>query len=254
MIKGIDLSEWQENVDYEALKRDGVEFALIRCGYGKDCGQKDTMFEEHYAGCKRAGIKVGAYHFSYCSSVENATLEAQNCLSYIEGKEFDLPVFYDLENEDTIGQLSEDEITLIALKFCRFLEGEGYKAGVYANLNWFRNKIRVQALELENYFIWLAQWNNEMNADFKVDIWQNTNKLSVGNITCDGNILINEDLIDNKPTPEHEFEVDICKSLAVDVIFGKYGNGDERKEALGSYYDQVQDIVNEIYDTILILE
>ena len=250
MIKGVDLSTWNENVDYEALKRDGVEFALIRCGYGKDCGQKDDMFEEHYAGCKAAGIKVGAYHYSYCTQVENATLEAQNCLSYIEGKEFDLPIYYDLENKDTIGQLSEDEITLIALKFCRFLEGEGYKAGVYANLNWFRNKIRVQALELENYSIWLAQWNDTLDANFKVDIWQNTNHLEVGNISCDGNILINEELIDNKPTPEPEFEVDICKSLAVDVIYGKFGNGDERKNKLGSYYDQVQDIVNEIYEII----
>lgn len=248
MKKGIDLSTFQRNVDYEALKKDGVEFAIIRCGYGKDAGQKDEMFEEHYAGCKAAGIKVGAYHYSYCTKVENAILEAQNCLSYIKGKEFDLPIFYDLENNETIGQLNQDEITLIALKFCRFLEGEGYNSGVYANLDWFKNKIRVQALEIENYSIWLAQWNNEITADFNVDIWQNTNHLKVGNISCDGDYLLNENILINQDEPT--LDVDICKSLAVDVIFGKYGNGLERKEALGSYYNEVQDIVNEIYNII----
>lgn len=253
MIKGVDLSTFQRNVDYEALKRDGVEFALIRCGYGKDCGQKDEMFEEHYEGCKAAGIKVGAYHYSYCTQVENATLEAQNCLSYIEGKDFDLPIYYDLENDKTIGQLSEDEITLIALKFCRFLEGEGYRSGVYASLDWFRNKIRVQALELENYSIWLAQWNNEITADFPVDIWQNTNHLEIGNISCDGDYLVNEDLINNDdpiPEPTPSVDVNIYQSLAVDVIYGRYGNGEERKEALGDYYEETQKIVNDIYEII----
>ncbi|MBR5304960.1 MAG: hypothetical protein IKU37_09070 [Candidatus Gastranaerophilales bacterium] len=251
MIKGIDLSEWQENIDYAELKRNGIDFALIRCGYGKDAGQKDSMFETHYKGCKEAGIKVGAYHFSYCTCVENAKFEAQNCLDYIRGKDFDLPIYYDLENDKTIGQLSEDEITQIALIFCRNLESEGYRAGVYANLNWFRNKIRPQALELEGYSIWLAQWNDEITADFEVDIWQYTNNIfNTESNRIDGNYLLNTNLIDIEPTPE--FEVDICKSLAVDVIFGKYGNGEERKEALGNYYEEVQDIVNEIYNTICV--
>ena len=251
MIKGVDLSTFQRNVDYEGLKRDGVEFAILRCGYGKDAGQKDEMFEEHYEGCKAAGIKVGAYHYSYCTSVENAILEAQNCLSYIEGKEFDLPVYYDLENKDTIGNLSEDEITLIALKFCRFLESNGYRSGVYASLSWFKNKIRPQALEIENYSIWLAQWNSEITADFNVDIWQNTNYLEVANISCDGDYLINENLINKEPSPDDEvIDIDICKVMAVDVIYGKYGNGQERKDKLGNYYDPVQDIVNDIYNII----
>lgn len=251
MIKGIDLSEWQENIDYAELKRNGIDFALIRCGYGKDAGQKDSMFETHYKGCKEAGIKVGAYHFSYCTSVENAKLEAQNCLDYIKGKDFDLPIYYDLENDKTIGQLSQDEITQIALIFCRTLESEDYRAGVYANLNWFNNKIRPQALELEGYSIWLAQWNDEITADFEVDIWQYTNNIfDTESNRIDGNYLLNTNLIDIEPSPE--FEVDICKSLAVDVIFGKYGNGEERKKALENYYEEVQDIVNEIYNTICV--
>lgn len=246
MIKGIDLSTYQRNLDYEELKRQGVEFAIIRSGFGKDNNQKDDMFEEHYAGCKRAGIKVGAYLYSYCTAVQNAELEAENCLNHIKGKEFDLPIFYDLEEKRT-SSLGIDQVTQIALLFCRRIREAGYEAGVYANLNWFNNYIRADALLLEGFKIWLAQWNNEITASFPVDIWQYTNHNEFG---FDGDYLLNENLINNDPVPTPEFEIDLCKSLAVDVIFGKYGNGEERKQALGNYYYQVQDIVNQIYNII----
>lgn len=245
MKKGVDLSTWQTSVNYKKLKEDGIEFAILRCGYGKDAGQKDDMFEIHYQGCKEAGIKVGAYHYSYCTSVDNAINEAENCLSYIQGKEFDLPVFLDLEEERT-RVLGIDQITQIALIFCRKIKEAGYKAGVYANLYWFNNFIRHQALSLENFSLWVAQWNNNLDATFPVDIWQFTNNIDDKGI--DGNYLINEKLLENT---NPEFETDINKSLAVDVIFGKYENGEERKNRLGKYYYPVQDIVNKIYDTIL---
>ena len=251
MKKGIDLSCWQTNVDYKKLKEEGIEFAIIRCGYGKDAvdekgkPQKDSMFETHYKGCKEAGIKVGAYHYSYCSKVENAILEAQNCLSFIKGKEFDLPIYYDLENSRT-KVLGIDQITQIALIFCRELRNNGYRTGVYANLDWFKNYIRPEALELEGFSIWLAQWNNEITANFNPDIWQFTNDLKVANIKCDGDYLLNEDILNN----EDELELNIYNSLAVDSIFGKYGNGIERKEKLGCYYDETQNVINKLYKVI----
>ena len=118
MKKGIDLSTYQRNLDYQALKDAGVEFAIIRSGYGKDSGQKDDMFEEHYAGCKAVGIKVGAYLYSYCTSIENAEKEAYNCLSHIEGKTFELPIFYDLEEQRT-AILGTEAVTEIAKRFCK---------------------------------------------------------------------------------------------------------------------------------------
>lgn len=249
MMKGIDLSTWQENVDYQALKDSGIDFAILRCGYGKDALQKDEMFEVHYQGCKEAGIKVGAYHYSYCTSVENAELEAQNCLSYIEGKDFDLPIYYDLEESRT-AQLGIDQVTQIALIFCRTIRNAGYNAGVYANLNWFNNYIRPQALILENFSIWLAQWSNTMDADFPVDIWQFTN--NIDDLHIDGNKLLNESILNSEPepTPQPEpqpsFDDKTDELLAIEVINGYYGNGQERKDILGSRYDNVQDIVNDI--------
>ena len=245
MLKGIDLSEYNQNLDYKALKQSGIEFAIIRCGYGKDAGQKDKLFETHYKGCKEAGIKVGAYHYSYCTSSENALKEADNCLSYIKDKSFDLPIFYDLE-ENRIASLGKNTVNEIAVRFCKRIESAGYRSGVYANLNWFKNYIDPYVLIDNNIKIWLAQWNSTMTATFKVDLWQFTNQLNVAGKNFDGDYLLNEDLLNNDPDNE-TFDVNIDYSLAVSVIFGEYGNGQERKERLGSHYNAVQDIVNEIY-------
>ena len=116
MIKGVDLSCWNENVNYNKLKQEGVEFALIRTGFGKDEGQKDKLFEKHYEGCRRAGIKVGAYLYSYCTAVENAEKEAENCLKHIAGKQFELPIYIDLEEART-KILGVDSVTNMHLIF-----------------------------------------------------------------------------------------------------------------------------------------
>lgn len=245
MIKGVDLSTHNRGINYKALKDSGVEFAILRIGYGKDAGQRDEMFDVHYRGCKDAGIKVGAYHYSYCNKRENAIKEAENCLKYLDGIDLDLPVFYDLE-DNTILKAGID-ITEIALIFYRRIRESGYKAGVYANLNWFRNYIGPEVLKIENFYIWLAQWNNnEITADFDVDIWQNTNNFE--DLHIDGNILINENLlVENSDNSVDNQEI---QSLSVDVIFGIYGNGQERKDRLGEKYNSVQDVVNEIYRII----
>ena len=245
MIKGVDLSTHNKNVDYKALKDSGVEFAILRIGYGKDEGQRDEMFDEHYRGCKSVGIKVGAYHYSYCNKMENAIKEAENCLRYLDGIKLDLPVFYDLEDKTLLN--SEIDITEISIIFCRKIKKSGYDAGVYANLNWFKNYISPYSLLNEDIKLWCAQWNNEITADFPVDIWQNTNHNEFG---YDGDILINESLLNNIPSIEPTIDVNVYQSLAVDVIYGRYGNGEERKQALGSYYEETQRIVNDMYKII----
>lgn len=244
MIKGIDLSYANKNVDYNKLKQDGIEFAIIRTGYGKDENQKDALFETHYAGLKQAGIKVGAYLYSYCTSVENAEKEAENCLKHIAGKQFDLPIYLDLEEART-KVLGIDAVTQIALIFCRKIRNAGYRAGVYANLDWFKNCMRPDALLLENFSIWLAQWNDKITANFPVDIWQYTNNYD--NKHIDGNYLVDNYLITSE---DKHFEIKINYSLAVSVIFGEYGNGEERRQKLGSNYNEVQKIVNKIYEII----
>ena len=236
-MKGIDLSVWQENVNYMQLKAQGIEFAILRCGYGKNRNQKDKMFEEHYRGCKYAGIKVGAYLYSYASTIEGAKAELENCLAFISGKEFDLPIFYDLEDENTTGQASKETITQMVKIFCDGIKNAGYNSGVYASLYWFNSKMNVS--ELLQYNIWLAQWGvNKPTAKFKYNLWQYTSegKLDGINGNVDMNILYS---VENVEKPNIE-------ELAQAVIRGEYGNGEERKQKLGSLYEEVQARVNEI--------
>ena len=221
-IKGIDISTWQQNVDYSKLKSQGIEFAIIRCGYGKYLTQKDTMFEKHYAGLKNAGIKVGVYLYSYVTSIDNALLEAQNCLKIIEGKTFELPIFYDLEDKIT-KYLGKEVITECAKVFCTEIERSGRKAGVYANLDWFNNYINVNELINNNFKIWLAQWHNQITANFKVDYWQYTSNGNVDGIS--GNVDLDycyDDISETvetveKPVEKSKFEVGQTYTLQVDL-------------------------------------
>lgn len=205
-MKGIDISEFQPNVDYKKLKEQGIEFAIIRCGYGKNSWQKDSKFEEHYKGCKEAGLRVGAYLFSYANTIDGAMLEASNCISFIQGKSFELPIFYDVEDNDTTGKASRRTITSMCDTFCKKLQEAGFQAGVYANLYWFNTKIYAE--ELTKYYIWLAEWNTTMDATFKVDIWQYSNEGNVEGIK--GRVDMNESYINDfpKPTP---IPVDQCR-------------------------------------------
>lgn len=247
MIKGVDLSTHNRGIDYQALKDSGVEFAILRIGYGKDASQRDEMFDEHYEGCKSVGIKVGAYHYSYCTDMNNAIKEAENCLQMLNGIDLDLPVFYDIEESRILEHCDPTEMSII---FCNKIKDAGYNAGVYASLNWFNNYFSPYALINEDIKLWVAQWNNELTADFPVDIWQNTNHNEFG---FDGDYLINESLLDTEDDSipdDTEIDVDIYQSLAVDVIYGRLGNGEERKEKLGEYYNRVQDIVNDMYNII----
>lgn len=246
MKKGIDLSCWQENVDYNKLKEQGIEFAIIRDGYGKNKTQKDKMFEKHYEGLKKAGIKVGAYHYSYFTSIEGAKKEAKMCLEFIIDKSFELPVFIDVEENRIIGQVKEN-ITQGIIEFCKIIENAGYKAGVYANLNWFTTYIDVQKIIDCGYAIWLAQWNSKITANFKVDYWQYTSKGKLEGIS--GNVDLNYQI---KAVDTVDKPVDNKKSieeLAQEVIDGKWGNGQERYDRLteaGYDYNKVQTKVNEI--------
>lgn len=168
-MNGVDISVYQKNVNYISLKANGIEFAIIRAGYGKNESQKDNMFESHYAGCIYAGIKVGAYLYSYASTIEGARLEAKNCLKFIKNKKFDLPIFYDIEDKNQTN-VDKDTLTKMCQVFCDTIINAGYQAGIYANLYWFNNKVNVK--ELEKYNIWLEQWNSKITAKFRVDIWQ----------------------------------------------------------------------------------
>ena len=97
----IDVSKHNGNIDFQAVKNAGVYAVIIRAGYGRETRQKDPMFEANYSAAKAAGLHIGAYWYSYADSVADAAKEAAACLRCIQGKGFDFPVYYDLEEEVT---------------------------------------------------------------------------------------------------------------------------------------------------------
>ena len=239
MIKGIDLSTWQKQVDYKKLKDDGIEFAIIRI---ENETKKDTMFEKHYNGLKEVGIKIGGYVYCEAETEEDGKKEAFKAIEIIAGKKFDLPIFYDMEDSSLLSYFNKETLTKTIINFCKFLRHDGYHAGVYANLNWFTNYINVK--DLSPFYIWLAQWGEKQTANFKVDIWQFTSSGQVDGIK--GNVDLNYCL-------RNDFEIEVIKKsneeIAKEVIKGLWSNGEERKKKLenaGYNYLDVQKIVNEL--------
>ena len=244
-MKGIDISTYQQNVNYKKLKEQGIEFAIIRLGYGKNFSQKDSMFETHFEGLKNTGIKVGAYLYSYAYVKEGAKLEAENTLKIIKGKQFDLPIFYDME-ESKQALLGKEVLTEMANEWCRIIKNAGFKAGVYANLNWFKNYLNPYEIKAQNNYIWLALWNNDIkpNVEFTVDFWQYSSKGKLEGIQS----FVDLDKCYTQDFTHYKQNLKSNEEIATEVIKGLWGNGQERKDRLtknGYNYNEIQKVVNE---------
>lgn len=171
VVKCIDISSWQgDSINFEQIKDSGIDYVIIRAGFGNLTSQKDKYFELNYKNAKAAGLKIGAYWYSYADSEADAKREAEACLTCIKGKTFDLPVYYDMEDESQT-KFEKAELTKFATAFCEAIKDGGYSAGIYANLNWFRNYLDYDSLG-KNYSIWLAQYYTTNGKD--CDIWQYT--------------------------------------------------------------------------------
>ena len=187
----IDISTWQQNVDFNKVKAAGVTAVIIRGGFSET---KDNQFENHYRGARAAGLKIGAYWYSYAYSVSEAEKEAKACISVLSGKSFDLPVYYDMEESGQMA-LGMTALTNIACRFLDTLKAKGYRVGVYSSPSWFSQFLNYDLLT-SKYSIWLAQWGSSSYA-YDCDIWQYADDGSVPGI--DGNVdmnrVINEDII-----------------------------------------------------------
>ena len=182
-VKCIDISTWQGNdVDFNKVKASGIDYVILRAGYGKETYQKDDTFEINYKKAKEAGMKVGAYWFSYAMTPSEASKEADACLYCIKGKQFDLPVYYDMEYAPAITQLNKTTYTNMASSFCNKIKKSGYKAGVYASASVFGYPLDYDTIA-DSYSVWNAEWND--NYTVSCDIWQYTDKGKVNGIYGD---------------------------------------------------------------------
>lgn len=188
---GIDVSQWNGNIDFKKVKAAGVDFVIIRAGYGRDVSQKDPYFEQNYKGAKAAGLNVGAYWYSYAVSDADAVKEAEACLKIISGKTFEYPIYFDVEEQAQFnrGRSFCDGITKA---FLNKLEAAGYFAGLYtgryAAQNYFSTAVR------DRYAFWIAEYGGKLNYTGNYGIWQNSSTWRVAGIN--GNVDHNYSYVD----------------------------------------------------------
>ena len=170
ILKGIDVSYCQNEVDWDTAKASGlVDFAILQAGYGRETSQVDTQFERNYAACKRLGIPCGAYWFSYAMSADEAKREAQVFLQTIKGKSFEYPVYMDLELAKQFA-LGKAACSAIVDAFLSVLEQSGYYAGLYCSTYYLDNYLSDSIKS--RYTVWCAQYASKCTYQNPYGIWQ----------------------------------------------------------------------------------
>ena len=183
---GIDVSEWQRGVDWKEVKDEGVEFAILRCGFGRHSHQVDSYFEENYKNAKAAGMPVGTYHYSYATTVEKAEQEADFCLSLLKGKQFEYPIAFDIE-DSTQTSLSMKQISDIIRAFCTKLEKAGYYVVLYSYKSFLESKVDADCKK--RFDVWLAHFVEKTTYKGQYGMWQYSSKGKVNGVN--GNVDMN---------------------------------------------------------------
>ena len=227
MIRGIDVSKWQGNINFQKVKDSGISFVIIRAGYGKLPSQKDKCFEENYRKAKAAGFDVGAYWYSYAMSVDEAREEAKACLSVIKGKQFEYPVYFDLEEQKQFSK-GREFCDSIVNTFCSELEKNGYFAGLYISRSPLERFISESTAK--KYALWVAEYNSRCRYNGDYGMWQYSSKGKVNGIggNCDMNYCYKNypSIIKNGGFNGYDKKKSVDE-IAKEVIDGKWGNGEE---------------------------
>lgn len=249
----IDISEHNGDIDFESAKRKGYHF-IIRGGWGREGnGRLDKNFIKNVKSCEQYEIPYGVYWYSYGESPEKVRLEAAFCIKNIKnvvGAHFLYPLYYDIEESYQRGNAQ-----LLANTFCAYVEAQGCYAGVYASLDWWANT-SLKSVRL--YDRWIAAWHNRDKGQSGCGLWQWTDSFNAdvpGLTKCDCNVLYTDypriifekklNWLDRENTPLHSVD-----TMAINAINGLYGNGDDRRNRLGTAYIAVQNRVNEYYDVV----
>lgn len=257
MTQGVDLSYCQSKVNYNQLKADGYTFAIIRAGYGsalKYPNQYDPTFETHYKGLKSVGLNVGAYWYLYATSPSQAVDEAKAFIKALNGKQFEYPVYVDVEEKGTLCT-GIDICSKIVDTFCETLKAAGYYAGVYCSTYWYTTCVSESIRK--KWPCWIADYATKCSYKGPYDIWQNglVYVAGAGNIDHDFCYTDLPAVIKSggyngfakasSPAPAKK----TVDELANEVIQGKWSAGEERKKLLtdaGYNYTAVQNRVNEL--------
>lgn len=200
---GIDVSTWQgDNVDWKKLKAAGIDYVMIRAGF-RGTGwegslNKDNRVDAYYAGAKAAGLKIGFYFYSQARTVAEAQEEAKLLMEIVKDFDVDLPLVCDWEYANKsvnprVHGMTKRQITDCIKAFCKTVKAGGYYAMAYMNNYVYNSKVYIE--EFAEYGIWYADYRNYLNAPYRVDMWQYTDKGKVSGIP--GNVDLNVIFLEN---------------------------------------------------------
>lgn len=176
-VFGIDVSRWNETINWTKAKEEGVGFAIIRVGYrGSVTGSlvEDYYFKQNIEGAIQAGIPVGVYFFTQATNQVEAVEEASMVLKLCEDYKLTYPVFIDTEGAGGEGRADKLDVktrTAVCEAFCETIRNAGHQAGIYASKNWFNNRLDTSRLP-DNIVIWLAEYGDAPTYEKKYHMWQ----------------------------------------------------------------------------------
>ncbi len=260
----IDLSKYNGRniIDWSLIKQnvDGIIFRIGYRGYS-DSGRMciDPLFKTYLSNCVKYNIPFGVYWFAQEITKEESIESANYIYNLIKDYKLSYPIYYDVEYSAAGNQTGRADVICKSVRmncivaFCEEIKRLGFTPGVYANEYWFTTKLDYDTLK--KYNIWCAKYNSnsgepEIAPNINYDMWQYTDKGSIPGIN--GKVDLNIDmsaLIDNSGIDSMPDKT--INGIAVEVINGKWGNGDNRKQALidaGYDYKIIQNAVNNLLD------
>ena len=217
-IKGIDVSAYQGNIDWETVADYGMGFAILRIT--EKGNVIDNTFERNYEGCVNNNIPVGVYKYSYAMTVAEAQKEAEKVVDVLDGRKLDFPVWLDLEHPDQ-RNLSKSMLETMIKTFWAVVTAAGYKFGIYSNVDWYENVIPKSSKS--KYDFWIARypanddgWMQErLRPSYGVG-WQYSSKATIPGIPTkvDRNVFY-KDYREEEPEPLKDY-VEQVRNDAVD--------------------------------------
>ena len=232
-MKILDVSKYQPNIDYAQIAKQ-VDGVILRCGVtgwgtANQCST-DDYFEKHYAGFKAVGLPVGAYYYSAADTIAKAQEEEKKKKKLLAGKQFELPIYYDVECRERMDKVSKEQMTAQVIAWCDKMEQAGYFVGVYSYTSFINEKLNIASLA-HRYTIWLADYRQNYDRTIPRDMHQYTSTAQIAGIAggVDMSNLFRTNLMETiqetglngfakKPTPN----VQMYK-----VVFGGCSQGDK---------------------------
>ena len=217
----LDISYWQfETVDFEQIKKDGFWGVIIRINDATTNMAIDPYFERNYSLAKKAGLHVGGYWFTRALNSDFALKESEMCYSYCKGKQFDLPIYIDIERADQFA-LGKTICTQIVSTFLVNLQKK-YKMFVGIYCSTYYTQLYLDKSVTDYYAMWIAEWGEKCTYTGQYGMWQ------VGTIKTRG--------VDNGNTP---VDYDICYVDYPTAIKNRGMNGYTAPKTLP--YDVIKD-------------